>query len=160
MHPTVAQIIDSKPGRVVMNGLIKVAKSGGYKNIEKNTEAISKTVKMAGSNPGAATRRAVAGTVINPSLTTAVVADTGITFVAPAYAGSPFGLKHAAMMAPATMTKSSPTVQKFGRNMMRNDGKTTASKIGKNIEYQVNRATLGASKAGSIMTGYFSKHDD
>ena len=159
MHPAVAQIIDSKPGRVVMNGLIKVAKSGGYKNIEKNTGAISKTIKMAPKNPGAATRRAVSGTVISPGLTTAVVADTGIMAVAPAYAGSPVGLKHLAMAAPASTMKSSPAVQKFGRNMMRDDGKTTASKVGKNIEFYTNKAALGASKVGSVMA-YFSKHDD
>ena len=159
VNPTVARIINTKPGKAIMNGLIKISGSKGYKNIEKNTEAIGKTIKLVPKNPGAATRRAVAGTVINPGLAGAVAADTGIMVVAPAYAGSPVGLKHLAMAAPTGILKSSPSVQKVGRNMMRDDGLTKASKVGKNIEYYTNKAALGASKVGSIMSNYFSEHD-
>lgn len=153
VHPLVAKIMTTKPGRAVMNSAIKVAKSGGYKNIEKNTAALGKTIGGITTNPGASVRRATAGTLINPGMAAGVAADTAVMAAVPAYAAVPVGMKHLAMAVPAGMMKSPEAVQRVGRDMMRNNGATRASRIGRSIEYGINKAALGASRVGSIMSG-------
>lgn len=153
VHPVVGRVLNTRLGKKAMDGAIRVAKSPGYQNIEKNTAALGKTVSQVTTNPGAAVRRAAAGTVINPGLATAVAADTAVMAAVPAYAAVPVGMKHAVMALPAATTKSTPAMQKVGRDMMRNNGQSRASRIGRAIEYGVNKAALGASRIGSIMSG-------
>jgi hypothetical protein len=153
VHPLIARVLTSKPARAAVDGAIKVANSGVYKNIEKNTTALGKTIGGITTNPGASVRRATAGTLINPGMAAGVVADTAATAAFPALAASPIGIKEAFMALPTNAMKSPEKIQRIGRNMMRNNGATRASRIGKSIEYGVNKAALGASRIGSIMTG-------
>ena len=103
---------------------------------EKGVEAVNKTVKTALlENAGKGTRRAAAGTVINPGLTAATVIDPVLAAKVPAYNAVPINLKAAAISFPV---KTPTSVQKFGRDMMKEHGKTAPSKVGKAIEITTN----------------------
>lgn len=152
VHPLVHKALATKPGQSILNGAIKVLKSPAYQEAGKTVKAVTKTVKMVPKNPGAAVRRATAGTIINPGLTVAEAGDVALAVGVPAYNAVPVNLKMAAAMVPE-LTKSPPSVRKIGRNMMRDDGATWPSRIGRNIEYGINNVALKASKAGSILSG-------
>ena len=127
-----------------------IFKTPTVKNIISGTKAVGKTLSGFTTNPGAATRRAIAGTAINPSIAAGTVADLGITAVAPAYGASPIGLKHLAMAVPSDKV-STVGMKRWGRNFMRNNGQSSASRLGQKIEYNINRAALGASRLGSML---------
>lgn len=139
----------SKAGKGYLGAVSKVTGNKRYKDAAKGVEAISKTVKMVPQNPGKAIRRAAAGTVINPGMTAATVADPALGIAVPAYNASPVNLKMVAATMPG-MTKSPELVQRIGRNMMRNNRRTGASRFGQEFEYHVNKGALGSS---SILQG-------
>lgn len=147
MHPTVAKIIDSKPGRKIIGGAIKVLKSPGYKETERTVKAVGRTVGLIPKNPGRAVRRATAGTIINPALTAAEVGDIALSTSVPVYNAIPVNLKMATPFV-AGYTRTPESVQRVGRNMMRNNGSSRASRIGNKLEYYINKATLTGSQIG------------
>lgn len=152
VHPLVHKALATKPGQSILKGAIKVLKSPAYQEAGKTVKAVTKTVKMVPKNPGAAVRRATAGTIINPGLTVAEAGDVALAVGVPAYNAVPVNLKMAAAMVPG-LTKSPAPVQKVGRSMMRNNGATRASRFGQKLEYGINKVALKASKAGSILSG-------
>ena len=147
MQPTVAKIIDSKPGRKIIGGAIKFLKSPGYKETEKTVGAVGKTIGLIPKNPGRAIRRAAAGTTINPYLTAAEVGDITLSAAVPVYNAIPVNLKMATPLL-AGYTKTPKSVQRIGKDMMRNNGSSKASKFGNKLEYYVNKAALTGSRIG------------
>ena len=152
VHPLVYKTLATKPGQSILNGAIKVLKSPAFQSTGKTVKAVTKTVKMVPKNPGAAVRRATAGTIINPGLTAAEAGDIALSVGVPVYNAIPANLKMAAAMAPG-LTKSPASLQRVGKNMMRNNGATKASRFGQKLEYGINKVALKASKAGSILSG-------
>jgi hypothetical protein len=152
VHPLVHKALATKPGQSILNGAIKVLKSPAYQEAGKTVKAVTKTVKMVPKNPGAAVRRATAGTIINPGLTVAEAGDVALSVGVPAYNAIPVNLKMAAAMVPG-LTKTPASVQKVGRDMMRNNGKTRASRFGQRLEYGVNKLALKAGEASRRLSG-------
>lgn len=148
MHPVVARIIDSKPGRALMNGAIKLAKSQPYTDAQKTVEGASKTVKLVPKNPGRAVRRMVAGTIKDPSLTIAEGVDVGLSFGVPEYNAIPLNAKMAAGVFGRHIPKPGPKVQRYGNNYMRINGQTQASRAGNRTEYYTNKLVLGLGELG------------
>ena len=158
-HPAVLKALDNKAGRSLLNGAVKVVKSQPYKDVNKTVNAVGKTVKMVPYNPGGAVRRATAGTIINPGLTVAEAGDIALSVGVPAYNAVPVNLKAVAAITPG-LTKSPAPVQKVGKNMMRNNGATKASRFGQKLEYYTNKAALKASDASRMLLGMYSETHD
>ena len=148
MHPTVAKIINSKPGKKIIGGAIKILESPGYKETQKTVGAVGKTLGLIPKNPGKAVRRATAGTIINPALTAAEAGDIALATSVPVYNAVPLNLKMATPFVQG-YTKTPESVQRIGRNMMRNNGSSRASRIGQKIEYYTNKPLLALSNMGS-----------
>lgn len=110
-------------------------------NTEKGVGAVTKTVKMIPENPGAAVRRAVGGSIINPGMAAATGLDPALAVVAPAYNASPVNLKMVAAAA-GDLTKSPEPIRRVGYRMMRNNGATEASRFGQRLQYNVNKTAL------------------
>ena len=115
---------------------------------------VAKGAKKINNNPGTVVRKVAAKAQERPDVAAAAIADAGLTIAYPPYAAIPVGFKHAAL-TPAVSKHTMPLklrnkLADRSKRMMSNDGKSTASKFGKGLEYYTNNALLGLSKLGPL----------